>query len=160
MRILMVCLGNICRSPIAEGVMRALVTRDNLDWVIDSAGTESYHIGEPPHTYSQKICQKNGVDISQQKARKFVAADLKDFDLIYVMARDVMESVKHIAGSAFDARKVILFLEESHPGSGRSVPDPWYGTEEGYSEVYDMIHDTCSVILEKYRAAAVTDLYN
>lgn len=158
MRILMVCLGNICRSPIAEGVMRTLVNRSNLDWRVDSAGTESYHIGEPPHSYSQKICQKNGIDISQQKARKFVAADLENFDLIYVMARDVMESVKHIAGSAFDARKVILFLEESHPGSGRSVPDPWYGPEAGYSEVFDMIHHTCSVILDKYRTRTSADL--
>lgn len=152
MRILMVCLGNICRSPIAEGVMRSIISRNNLNWEVASAGTESYHIGEPPHRYSQKICQKNGIDISQQKARRFVASDLDNFDLIYVMAEDVMTEVKHIAGAAFDSRKVILFLEERYPGSHRSVPDPWYGPEEGYVEVYDMISITCEAIVTKYRA--------
>lgn len=150
----MVCLGNICRSPIAEGVMRTLIARNNLDWVVASAGTESYHIGEPPHKYSQKICQKNGIDISQQRARKFVAADLENFDLIYAMADDVQTAIKHLAGSAFDARKVMLFLEERYPGSRRSVPDPWYGPEDGYTEVFDMIWDTCGVILEKYKTSA------
>ncbi len=151
MRILMVCLGNICRSPIAEGVMRSIISRNNLNWEVASAGTESYHIGEPPHRYSQKICQKNGIDISKQKARRFVASDLDNFDLIYVMAEDVMAEVKHIAGAAFDNRKVILFLEERYPGSHRSVPDPWYGPEEGYAEVYDMISITCEAIVAKYR---------
>lgn len=154
MRILMVCLGNICRSPIAEGVMRRLISRNNLDWEVASAGTESYHIGEAPHRFSQKICQKNDIDISQQRARRFVVADLDHFDLIYVMAEDVLQEVKHIAGSAFDGRKVILFLEERFPGSGRSVPDPWYGPEEGYAEVFDMISSTCETILEKYRTTA------
>lgn len=151
MRILMVCLGNICRSPIAEGVMRSIISRNNLGWEVASAGTESYHIGEPPHRYSQKICQKNGIDISQQRARRFVAADLESFDLIYVMAEDVMTEVKHIAGATFDNRKVILFLEERFPGSRRSVPDPWYGPEEGYSEVFDLISNTCEAIAQKYR---------
>lgn len=151
MRILMVCLGNICRSPIAEGVMRHIISHNNLDWEVASAGTENYHIGEPPHRYSQKICQKNGIDISQQRARRFVASDLEDFDLIYVMAEDVMETVKHMAGAAFDGRKVILFLEERFPGSRQSVPDPWYGPEDGYTEVFDMIHATCEAIVVKYR---------
>ncbi len=152
MRILMVCLGNICRSPIAEGVMRSIISRNNLDWEVASAGTESYHIGEPPHRYSQKICQKNGIDISRQRARRFVASDLEHFDLIYVMAEDVMAEVKHIAGTAFDSRKVILFLEERYPGSRRSVPDPWYGPEDGYTTVFDMISSTCEAIAQKYRS--------
>jgi protein-tyrosine phosphatase len=152
MRILMVCLGNICRSPIAEGVMRNIISRNNLSWEVASAGTESYHIGEPPHRYSQKICQKHGIDISQQRARRFVVSDLSSFDLIYVMAEDVLAEVKHIAGTAFDSRKVILFLEERFPGSRRSVPDPWYGPEDGYTEVFDLISSTCEVIAQKYRA--------
>lgn len=151
MRILMVCLGNICRSPIAEGIMKNLIFENNLNWHVESAGTESYHIGEPPHKHSQNICQKNGIDIAKQRARQFVAADVENFDKIYAMADDVLIAVKRMSGSAFDASKVSLFLNELYPGSNRSVPDPWYGTEEGYTDVYDMIYTTCEAIVEKYK---------
>lgn len=151
MRILMVCLGNICRSPIAEGVMKHLVAKNNLSWTIASAGTEGYHTGEQPHRYSQKICQKHGIDISKQRARRFVAEDLGNFDHIYVMSADVLQEVKHIAGTAFDEQKVKLLLNEVYPGSNRSVPDPWYGPEDGYLEVFDMISRACEAILEKNR---------
>lgn len=153
MRILMVCLGNICRSPIAEGVMRNIALVNNLDWQIASAGTESYHIGEPPHHYSQKVCQKNGIDISKQRARKFVASDFSNFDRIYAMSQDVLTEIKHQAGTAFDEGKISLFLNELYPGNNRSVPDPWYGPEDGYTEVYDMIRKTCEVIAAKYKSA-------
>src|SRR6218665_1035717 len=106
MRILMVCLGNICRSPIAEGVMRNIALLNNLNWQIASAGTENYHIGEPPHSYSQKVCQKHGIDISQQRARKFVASDFEQFDKIYAMSQDVLAEIKYQAGSAFDEGKI------------------------------------------------------
>jgi protein-tyrosine phosphatase len=151
MNILMVCLGNICRSPIAEGVMRSIIYRDNLNWKVASAGTESYHIGEPPHTFSQKICQSRKVDISKQRARRFVATDLQNFDKIYAMSEDVLDRIKQIAGSVYDERKVSLFLNELYPGSNRSVPDPWYGPEEGYTEVFEMIEKTCHIIAGKYK---------
>jgi len=152
MRILMVCLGNICRSPIAEGVMRNISHASNLNWEIASAGTESYHIGEPPHTYSQKVCQKNGVDISKQRARRFVAADFNNFDKIYAMSQDVLNEIRHMAGSAFDGTKISLLLNELHPGSNRSVPDPWYGPEDGYTEVFEMIEQSCRIIAQKYKS--------
>jgi protein-tyrosine phosphatase len=152
MRVLMVCLGNICRSPIAEGVMRAVTLHDNLNWYIDSAGIESYHIGDTPHVHAQKACQKHGIDISKQRARKFVASDLNQFDKIYAMSEDILKEIKHIAGSSFDEGKISLFLNELYPGSNRSVPDPWYGPEEGYAEVYDMIDRTCRIIAEKYKS--------
>lgn len=151
MRILIVCLGNICRSPIAEGVLRHMVHGHNLGWEVASAGTESYHIGEPPHTYAQKICQKHGIDISQQRARKFVAQDLENYDKIYAMATDVLTEIKHIAGAAFDTPRVSLFLNEQYPGANRSVPDPWYGPEAGFSEVFDIINKTCASIVARYR---------
>lgn len=151
MRILMVCLGNICRSPIAEGVMQAKVRESGLNWHIDSAGTESYHIGEAPHRYSQKICLAHGIDISSQKARKFTKEDIGRFDKIYAMATDVYEEIKRIAGTKADISKVSLFLDELHPGSHASVPDPWYGAEDGYLPVYRMIDEACEAILEKYR---------
>lgn len=147
----MVCLGNICRSPIAEGVLKAMATKNRLQWHIESAGTESYHIGEAPHPYSQKICQKKGVDISRQRARRFVVADFEHFDKIYIMAADVLTAVKHMAGSAFDSEKTTMFLNELYPGSNRDVPDPWYGNEDGYTTVYDMIERTCEAIIRKYR---------
>src|SRR4051812_47269345 len=102
MRILMVCLGNICRSPIAEGVLKHKIAEQGLNWKVDSAGTESYHIGEPPHHFSQKICREMGVDISGQRARKFVAADLGRYDKIYAMADDVYREIKRIGGANAD----------------------------------------------------------
>ncbi|KAA5537535.1 low molecular weight phosphotyrosine protein phosphatase [Taibaiella lutea] len=148
----MVCLGNICRSPIAEGIMKNMIQINHLNWMVDSAGTESYHVGEPPHPYSQKICQKYHVDISQQKARQFVVEDFKLFDKIYCMSKDVMNIVKHQAGSSFDENKVSLFLNELYPSENRSVPDPWYGEEEDYVIVYDLINKTCEKIVAKYKS--------
>lgn len=152
MRILMVCLGNICRSPIAEGIMKNLIQINHLNWTVDSAGTESYHVGEPPHRYSQKVCQKHNIDISQQRARQFVAEDFKKFDKIYCMSEDVMKIVKHQAGSHFDENKISLLLNELYPGEGRSVPDPWYGEEDGYAIVYDLINKSCEKIISKYKS--------
>lgn len=150
MRILMVCLGNICRSPIAEGVMRHKIQEHGLDWEVASAGTESYHIGEAPHRFSQKICLQHGVDISSQCARKFVREDFARYDKIYAMASDVYDEIKRIGGAGADMGKVSLFLNELRPGSNESVPDPWYGTERDYTPVYEMIADTCDAIIHRY----------
>lgn len=146
----MVCLGNICRSPIAEGVMRHKAEMNGLDWVVDSAGTESYHIGEAPHRHSQAVCKANGIDISGQCARKFVAADFDSYDKIYAMAEDVYREIQRIGGRHADMTKVDLFLNELEPGSNASVPDPWYGNEDGYKPVYDMISKTCDNIIRVY----------
>src|ERR1043165_21716 len=131
MRILMVCLGNICRSPIAEGVMRHKIRENDLDWTVASAGTESYHIGKPPHRFSQNICSANGIDISQQLARRFEAADFERYDKVYAMAADVYEEIERIARNKVDYSKLEYFLNELETGSNGSVPAPWYGTEEG-----------------------------
>ena len=152
MKILMVCLGNICRSPIAEGVLQNLISTNHLNWAVDSAGMENYHVGEHPHRYSQKICQKNGIDISKQKARQFVGADFKKFDKVYAMSQDVLEMLKYKAGSDFDDSKVMLFLNELNPGQNQSVPDPWYGPEEDYTYVFDLINKTCQKIVAKYKS--------
>lgn len=150
MRILVVCLGNICRSPIAEGVLRHKARERGLNWTVDSAGTNSYHIGEPPHVSSQKVCKANGIDISGQRARRFVKEDFKRYDLIYAMAKDVMEDILTIGGNATDPTRLRLFLNELEDGCNRSVPDPWYGDEEGYLPVFEMIEATAEAILEKY----------
>jgi protein-tyrosine phosphatase len=150
MKILMVCLGNICRSPLAEGILQNKAWQAGLKWIVESAGTNSYHIGEAPHPLSQKVARLNGVDISRQKARRFVAEDFADYDKVYAMAEDVIDEMKKIAGHKFDATKVELLLNELFPGKNIDVPDPWYGPESGYHQVFKMIDEACEKIIEKY----------
>ncbi|MCW3073521.1 MAG: low molecular weight phosphotyrosine protein phosphatase [Flaviaesturariibacter sp.] len=150
MKILMVCLGNICRSPLAEGILKHKAAAAGLNWVIESAGTNGYHIGEAPHKLSQKVATLNGINICEQRARQFVAADLEAYDKLYAMADDVIADMKRIAGSKWNESKVHLLLNELNPGSNESVPDPWYGTEPGYHDVYKLINEACEFIIEKY----------
>jgi protein-tyrosine phosphatase len=150
MRILMVCLGNICRSPLAEGILQHKAKEAGLNWTVDSAGTNSYHIGEPPHPLSQKVARLNGIDICNQRARRFVKEDIDRYDKIYAMADDVLDDIKRIAKEKYDPKKVDLFLNELYPGKNASVPDPWYGTEPGYHEVYELISNVCDEIVSKY----------
>ena len=150
MKILFVCLGNICRSPIAEGVMKELAEKNNLNWFIDSAGTESYHIGKAPHHHSQAVCKENGIDISSQAARKFIKEDIEKFDKIYALASDVLNEIRYIAGNKMNPEKVVLFLDELYPNQRKSVTDPWYGDKEGYYPVFDEIKLCCAEIVKKY----------
>ncbi|GAB3426368.1 low molecular weight protein-tyrosine-phosphatase [Niabella aquatica] len=151
MNILMVCLGNICRSPLAEGILQHKIQEAGLDWKVDSAGTNGYHVGEAPHRLSQKVARARGLDISGQCARRFVAADFDRFDKIYAMADDVIDEMKGIAREKFDPSKVDLLMNEVYPGKNRDVPDPWYGPEPGYHDVYDMIDKACDAIIDKYK---------
>ncbi len=150
MKILMVCLGNICRSPLAEGILHDKARAAGLDWEIDSAGTNGYHNGEAPHHLSQKVARGNGLDISHQRSRKFTAADFQKFDRIYAMDANVVEDLRSIAGRQFDSSKVDFLLNEVHPGEDREVPDPWYGPEPGYHEVYRLIEEAADKIIAKY----------
>jgi protein-tyrosine phosphatase len=151
MKILMVCLGNICRSPLAEGILQHKAQQAGLLWTIDSAGTNGYHVGEAPHRLSQKVALLHGIDISHQRARRFVAADFHRFDKIYAMAEDVVEEMRSLARKDFDPAKVNLLMNELYPGRNMDVPDPWYGTEPGYHEVYAMVDQACDKIIEKYK---------
>ena len=146
----MVCLGNICRSPLAEGILQQKVKEAGLNWQVDSAGTNGYHIGEAPHRLSQKVALENGIDISAQRSRKFTADDFIQYDQIYVMARDVEEEVARIARKVFVPGKVKLLMNELYPGRNRDVPDPYYGLEKDYHEVYAMIDEACIRIMKKY----------
>jgi protein-tyrosine phosphatase len=147
----MVCLGNICRSPLAEGILQHHAWKAGLKWSIESAGTGAYHIGEPPHRLSVKVAKQNGIDISRQRARKFEKEDFLNYDFIYVMDSQNYNDVKHISGRLFDERKIDLLLNESYPGQNKSVPDPWYGEEDGYHEVFAMINKACEIIVQKQR---------
>lgn len=150
MKILMVCLGNICRSPLAEGILQDMAIKAGLNWKVDSAGTNGYHTGEPPHHLSIKVAAQNGIDISKQRSRKFTASDFEMYHIIYAMAEDVMDDMKRIGRNNFDSAKVRLFLDETFPGQQRDVPDPWYGPEEGYHEVFGIISNNCSKIIKKH----------
>ena len=147
----MVCLGNICRSPIAEGVLRQKVKESGLDWVVDSAGTESYHIGEQPHRDSVEVCLLHDIDISAQRARKFVMQDFEDFDKIYALAGDVYTEIKKIGGPGAPIDKVDLLMNEAEPGLNRSVPDPYYGSKEKFITAYKMINTACDQIIARYK---------
>ena len=151
MKILMVCLGNICRSPLAEGILQHKVNEAGLSWKVESAGTNSYHIGEPPHHLSQKVAELNGINICDQRARRFRPSDLEEYDLLYAMSKDVIDDMKSMAGNKWQQEKVRLLMEELHPGQHMDVPDPWYGPEPGYHEVYKMIEAACEKILQKAR---------
>ncbi len=146
----MVCLGNICRSPLAEGILQNKAFRAGLMWSVESAGTNQYHTGEAPHPLSQKIAKLNGIDISKQRAKSFTAADFDIYDKIYALAGDVMEEMKKIAGKKFDVTKADLLMNEFYPGKNMDVPDPYYGPEAGYHEVFELINKSCDCIIEKY----------
>lgn len=144
----MVCLGNICRSPLAEGILKEKCRQTGLDWQIDSAGTNSCHTGEPPHPLSRKVALLNGIDIGNQRATRFTAKDMLQYDLIYAMASDVIDDMQSIAKAEFDKQKVDLLLNELYPGENRDVPDPWYGPEAGYHEVFELISRACDQIIK------------
>jgi protein-tyrosine phosphatase len=147
MKILMVCLGNICRSPLAEGILQYKAQQAGLNWTIHSAGTNGYHDGEPPHQLSIKVAKLNGIDISHQRSRKITPADFEQYDKIYAMATDVVDDMKQIAKNKFDADKVDLILNEVYEGQNRDVPDPWSGPESGYHKVYELIEKACDKIV-------------
>ena len=146
----MACLGNICRSPLAEGILQHKAWQAGLQWSVESAGTNGYHIGEAPHPLSQKVAKMNGIDISKQRSRNFTAEDFYRFDKIYAMADDVIDDMRRITRNKFDETKVELLMNELFPGKNMDVPDPWYGPEAGYHQVFKTIDDACDAIIKKY----------
>jgi protein-tyrosine phosphatase len=155
MKILMVCLGNICRSPLAEGILQDKALKAGLNWKIESAGTDTYHVGEAPHPLSQKVARENGIDICNQRARRFAAEDFEKFDKIYALAEDVLYEIRRIARNRFDGSKIDLLMNELYPGKNMAVPDPWYGSEEGYHKAYQMIEAACDAIVTKAQGSRV-----
>lgn len=147
MRILMVCLGNICRSPMAEGILKHKALECGLKITVDSAGTGGWHAGEHPDSRAIQTAKKFGVDISNQIARKFSQRDFDDFDLIFVMDQSNLSDVRKMARNEKDARKIKLLLELDEPGSGREVPDPWYGDQDGFTEVFSMMDKACAALI-------------
>ena len=148
MKIIMVCLGNICRSPLAEGILRHKIKEAGLDWEVESAGTGSWHIGEAPDPRSQKIAKINGIDISKQKAQKFIPDHFTKFDRIYVMDSSNYRDVVNMALNEDDKNKVELIMNLVEPGKNTAVPDPYYD-DELYSVVFEMLDEACERIILK-----------
>jgi protein-tyrosine phosphatase len=142
MKILMVCLGNICRSPLAEGIMKARATEAGLSWTVDSAGTGHWHAGELPDQRSIHVGRKYGIDITGQRARQFHPDDFDRFDRIFVMDVNNRRDVLRLAGNEAHRSKVSLILDETHPGEECSVPDPYYD-DNGFEAVYQMLDEAC-----------------
>ena len=135
---------------MAEGILQAKAFTAGLAWSVESAGTNSYHTGDPPHPLSQKVARLNGIDISKQRARRFVPEDFEIYDKIYALAEDVLDDMKRIAKNKFDASRTDLLMNELYPGRDMDVPDPWSGPESGYHDVFKMISKACDRIIEKH----------
>ena len=146
-RVLMVCLGNICRSPLAEGILKAKTFLKDV--IVDSAGTSSYHIGNPPDKRSVEIAKKNNIDITEQRGRKFIVSDFDNFDIIYAMDSSNYRNILSLARNENDKQKVRIILNELFPNENLDVPDPYNGGEHGFKVVYDMLNEACDEIVKK-----------
>ncbi len=148
MKILMVCLGNICRSPIAEGILRARALDADLPIMVDSCGFERYHLGDAPDKRAIDICKINGVDISGHRQRLFKVEDFDRFDRIYVMDANNYKDVKQMARTTEDMKKVALLLDVIHPNANKSIPDPYYGDSFDFENVFKTIDVACNAIVK------------
>jgi protein-tyrosine phosphatase len=149
MKVLMVCLGNICRSPLAEGVLATKVA-NRPGWEVQSAGISRYHVGEKPDQRAVQTGKKHGVDISGQTARQFHPNDFESYDLIYAVDRSVYDKLVSVASNSIHREKVKLLLNELMPGSDADIPDPYYGGDEGFENVFQLIDQATDKITEKY----------
>ena len=146
MKILMVCLGNICRSPLAEGILSLKGKHLNLE--VDSAGTAAYHIGKQPDIRSIEIANKYTIDLNQQRARQFSRADFDKFDIIYAMDTNNYAHLISLASNETERNKIRMILNEINPKAYQSVPDPYYGGENGFQDIYNMLDKACEKIIQ------------
>ncbi len=148
-KILMVCLGNICRSPLAEGILKSKL--NSSQYIIESCGTSSYHIGNKPDTRSIDIAKKYGIDISSQRATQFKLSDFKVYDYIYVMDDSNYQNIIKLTNNTDDKIKVNHILNELYPDKNLDVPDPYYGSEQGFEDVFQMLDRACKNIVLKLK---------
>lgn len=148
-RVLMVCLGNICRSPLAEGILKSKIDTNNI--LVESAGTGGWHVGELPDQRSIEVAQDHQIDITYQRCRKFIYSDFEDYDLIYVMDRSNLADVLSLAQNEQDRQKVQMILNEIYSDQNIDVPDPYYGGDGGFENVFQMLDKACEVISNKLK---------
>ena len=147
----MVCLGNICRSPLADGLMRLKSEENNLSLQIDSAGTSAFHVGDRPDRRMTQTAKKHDLDISYLRARQFVVSDFDEFDLIFAMDLSNKENILKLARTKDDSKKVKLMLNETFPGENMEVPDPYYGGDAGFENVYQLLNNACEIVITKIK---------
>lgn len=145
-KILMVCLGNICRSPLAEGILKSKL---NPNFIVESAGTAAYHAGNKPDNRSIAVAKQNGINITNQRARKLTKQDFEDFDIIYAMDNSNFQNIVALAENEEQKEKVKLILNESFPDKNLDVPDPYYGGAKGFENVYNMLDNACEIIAKR-----------
>jgi protein-tyrosine phosphatase len=150
MKYLMVCLGNICRSPLAQGILKQKLSQIGSSSVVESRGFEPYHIGDNPDARAQRVAAKNNIDISNHQSNLFQSTDFDKFDRIFVMDHNNFTDVAGMARNAEDMKKVEYIMNVSRPGSNTVVPDPYYGIDEGFSKVFEMLSEACDAIIVKY----------
>jgi protein-tyrosine phosphatase len=143
-KVLMVCLGNICRSPLAQGILESKVNLENI--FVDSAGTAAYHVGNLPDERSINVARKYSINITEQRARKFSVKDFDEFDVIYAMDESNYQNILTLTRNEEDKQKVKMILDETHPNKNLAVPDPYYGGTQGFENVYKMLDEACTVI--------------
>ena len=146
-KILMVCLGNICRSPLAEGILKSKLPKDKF--IVESAGTADWHIGKKPDDRSIATANKNGIDISSQRGRLFKKSDFNNFDYIFVMDNSNFENVIKLAPNDMSKQKVHLILNELFPDENVDVPDPYYGLQNGFDMAFEMLNESCEILTKK-----------
>lgn len=146
-KILMVCLGNICRSPLAEGILASKLPKDKF--FVDSAGTGNWHVGKKPDERSIATARKNGLDISTQKAKHFTSKYFDTYDYIFVMDNSNYDDVTLLAKNEEQKSKVRLILDELFPGDNVDVPDPYYGLQNGFDMVYEMLDEATDLLAKK-----------
>lgn len=149
-KILMVCLGNICRSPLAEGILRAKTEKKNIKIFIDSAGTSNYHIGQHPDSRTINNASSHNVDLTNLRARQFVVEDFDKFDLIFAMDSSNYSDIISMARNKSDKDKVELILNRVYPNSNMSVPDPYSGGEQGFENVFILLDKACEIITDSF----------
>ena len=146
-KILMVCLGNICRSPLAEGILASKLPKN--DFLVDSAGTGHWHVGNPPDKRSILTAEKNGIDITNQRGKLFKASFFQEYDYIYVMDTNNYADVINMAKNEDEKKKVQLILDELFPSENVDVPDPYSGIQSNFDQVFEMLEEACESIANK-----------
>lgn len=149
-KVLMVCLGNICRSPLAEGILQAKLPQEHF--LVDSAGTGNWHVGELPDPRSIEVAKKYGIDLTTQRARQFKKSDFSTFDYIFVMDQSNYNNVIQLTENQEEKNKVRLLLDVLDATKKAEVPDPYYGGPDGFEHVFQLIDEACNLIAKNLKS--------